>query len=64
MAQSDLMRVLSRKDGKGRVSDYKGNEKVELTKLLEVIPTRKPEQAKIGEIVRFMHYPRNGTSAH
>ena len=64
MAQKDLMRVLIRTDGKGMISDYKGNEKVKLTKLLEVIPKRKPEQAKIGEVVRFMYYPGNGTSAY
>ena len=60
MAQRGPMRVLSRKDGKGTVSDKIGNEKVELTKLLEFIPARKPEQAKIGEVVRFMHNPGNG----
>ena len=64
MVQKELKRVLSKKDGQGLIPGYKGNEKVKLTKLLEVIPTRKPEQAKIGEVVRFMHYPRSSTSAY
>ena len=34
MAQRGLMRVLSRKDGKGTVSDDKENEKVKIIKLL------------------------------
>ena len=58
------MRILSRKDGKGTVSDDKENEKVKLTKVLEFIPARKPEQAKIGEVIRFMHNPGNGLSAY
>ena len=48
MPQKGLMRILSRKDGKGTVSDNKENEKVKLTRVLEYIPARKPEQAKIG----------------
>ena len=58
------MRILSRKDGKGTVSDNKENEKVKLTRVLEFIPARKPEQAKIGEIVRIMHNSGNGHSAY
>ena len=38
--------------------------KVKLTKVLEFIPARKPEQAKIGEVIRFMHNPGNGLSAY
>ena len=64
MAQKGLMRILSRKDGKGTVSDDKENEKVKLTKVLEFVPARKPEQAKIGEVIRFMHNPGNGLSAY
>ena len=55
MAQKGLMRILSRKDGKNTVSDDKKNEKIKLTKILEFIPARKPEQAKIGKVIRFMH---------
>ena len=64
MAQKGLMRILSRKDGKGTVSDDKENEKVKLTKVLEFVPARKPEQAKIGEVIRFMHNPGNGLLAY
>ena len=64
MAQKGLMRILSRKDGKGTVSDDKENEKVKLTKVLEFVPARKPEEAKIGEVIRFMHNPGNGLLAY
>ena len=64
MAQKGLMRILSRKDGKGTVSDDKENEKIKLTKVLEFVPARKPEQTKIGEVIRYMHNPGNGLSAY
>ena len=38
--------------------------KVRVTKLLEFIPARNPEQAKIGEVVRFMYNPGNSRSAY
>ena len=38
--------------------------KIELPKVFEFVPARKPEQAKIGELVRFMHNPGNGRSAY
>ena len=50
------MRFLSRKDGKNTISANKSNEKVKQTRLLEFVQARKPEQAKIGEIVRFLYY--------
>ena len=46
------------------VSNDKDNEKVKLTRVLEFVPARKPEQAKIGEIVRFMYNPGDGHSAY
>ena len=55
MAQKSLMRILSRKDGKGTISDNRANERIKLTKVLEFVPARKPEQAKVGGLVRF-HY--------
>ena len=64
MAQKGLMRILSRRDGKSMVSDDKDSEKVKLTKALEFVPARKPEQAKLGEVVRFMYNPGNGQSAY
>ena len=63
MAQKGLMRILSRKDGKNTVSDDKDSEKVKLTRVLEFVPARRPEQAKLGEVVRFMHNPGNSHSA-
>ena len=33
------------------------SKKVILTKIIEFVPARKPEQAKLGEVVRFMHIP-------
>ena len=50
------MRFLSRRDGKNTISANENNEKVKQTRLLEFVQARKPEQAKIGEIVRFMYY--------
>ena len=64
MAQRGLIKILSRKDGKGTISDDKESEKVKVTKVLEFVPARKPEQAKIGEVIRFMHNPGNGLSAY
>ena len=46
------------------VSDDKDSEKVKLTKVLEFVPARKPEQAKLGEVVCFMHNLGNGLSAY
>ena len=40
------------------------NEKAKVTKVLEFVPARKPEQAKIGGTIRFMHNPGNGLSAY
>ena len=64
MAHKGLMRISSKKDGKDTVSDVKENEKAKVTKVLEFVPARKPEQAKIGGTIRFMHYPGNGLSAY
>ena len=36
----------------------------ELKEMLEFIPVRKPEEAKIGEIIRFIHHPRDGSSVY
>ena len=63
-AQKGQIRILSRKNGKGTVTNGKENEEIKLTKVLEFVPARKPEQAKIGEVVRFMHNPGNGLSTY
>ena len=55
---------MSRKDGKGTISDCGRYEKDKHTKLLKLIPARKPEQAKIGEVIRFMHYSGKGLSTY
>ena len=64
MAQKGLMKILSRKNGKGMVSENEGNEKIKVTKVLEFVPARRPEDAKIGEVIRFMYNPGNGLSAY
>ena len=64
MAQKGLMRILSRKDGKSAVLNDEVSEKTKLTKVLEFVPARNPEQAKIGEVVRFMYNPGDGHSAY
>ena len=64
MAQRGLLKILSRKDGKGMISNNKDSEKIKVTKVLEFVPARKPEEAKIGEVIRFMHNPGNGLSAY
>ena len=64
MAQKGLIKFLSRKDGKNTVSDNKDNEKVKLTRVLEFVQARKPEQAKLGEVVRFMYNPGDGQAAY
>ena len=60
MAQKGLMKFLSRKDRKNTVSDNKDNEKVKFTRVLEFVQARKTEQAKLGEVVRFMYNPGDG----
>ena len=60
MAQKGLMKILRRKDGKGMISDNEGSEKIKVTKVLEFVPARRPEDAKIGEVIHFMHNPGNG----
>ena len=62
MAQRGLLKILSRKDGKGMISDDKDSEKIKVTKVLEFMPAAKPEEAKLGEVIRFMHNPGNGLS--
>ena len=58
------MRFLSRRDGKNTISTNESNEKVKQTRLLEFVQARKPEQAKIGELLRFMYYKADDTAAY
>ena len=64
MAQKGLMKILSRKNGKGMISENEGNDKIKVTKVLEFVPARRPEDAKLGEVIRFMYNPGNGLSAY
>ena len=62
MAQRRLLKILSRKDGKGMISDNEDSEKIKVTKVLEFVPARRPEDAKLHEVIRFMYNPGNGLS--
>ena len=64
MAQRGIFKILSRKDGKGIVTNAKDDEEIKVTKVLEFIPATKPEEAKIGETIRFMHNPGNGLTVY
>ena len=44
------------------ITNGKDDEEVKNTKVLEFTPVRKPEEAKIGEIIHFMHNPRDDSS--
>ena len=46
------------------ISDDKNDEKVKITKVLQFIPETKPEDAKLGETIRFMHNPGNGLTVY
>ena len=60
MAQGGMFKILSKKNGKRMISDDKNNEKVKITKVLQFIPETKPEDAELGETIRFVHNPGNG----
>ena len=46
------------------ITDDKDNEVIKVTKVLEFIPATKPDEAKIGETIRFMHNPGDGLSVY
>ena len=46
------------------ISENEGSEKIKVTKVLEFVPARRPEDAKIGEVIRFMYNPGKGLSAY
>ena len=46
------------------ITNEKDDEEVKNTKVLEFIPARKPEEAKVGETIRFMHNPGDGSSVY
>ena len=61
MAQRGIFKILSRKDGKGMITNDKDNEEIKVTKVLEFIPSTKPQDAKEGVTIRFMHNPGDGS---
>ena len=42
MAQWGIFKILSRKDGKGMITNAKDDEEIKLTKVLEFIPATRP----------------------
>ena len=58
--QNTQMRFLCRRYGKDAVPDDVENEKIKITGL----PARRPERAKIGEVIWFMYSPDNSRSSH
>ena len=61
MAQWGIFKILNRKDGKGIVTNAKDDEEIKVTKVLEFIPATKPQDAKEGVTIRFMHNPGDGS---
>ena len=61
MAQRGIFKILNRKDGKGIVTNAKDDEEIKVTKVLEFIPATKPQDAKEGVTIRFMHNPGDGS---
>ena len=64
MAQGGMFKILSKKNGKRMISDDKNNETVKVTKVLQFFSDTKPEDAKLGETIRFMHNPGNGLTVY
>ena len=46
------------------ISDDKNNETIKVTKVLQFFSDTKPEDAKLGETIRFMHNPGNGLTVY
>ena len=46
------------------ITNEKNNEEVKNTKILEFNPARKPEEARTGDLIRFVYSPRNDTSVY
>ena len=64
MAQGGMFKILSKKNGKRMISDDKNNETIKVTKVLQFFSDTKPEDAKLGETIRFMHNPGNGLTVY
>ena len=61
MAQGGMFKILSKKNGKRMISDDKNNETIKVTKVLQFFSNTEPKDAKLGEIIRFMYNPGNGS---
>ena len=48
-------KILNRKNGKGTVTEAKDDDEVKVTKVLEFIPAKRPQDAKEGKTIRFRH---------
>ena len=64
MSQWGKFKILNTKDGKGIVTNAKDDEEIKVTKVLEFIPATKPQDAKEGATIRFMHNPGDGSSVY
>ena len=61
MSQRGIFKILNRKDGKGIVTNAKDDDEIKVTKVLEFIPATKPQDAKEGKTIRFMHNTGDGS---
>ena len=57
MAQRGIFKILSRKDGKGMITNDKDDEVIKVTKVLEFIPATKPQDVKEGKTI-YRQYRR------
>ena len=46
------------------ITNKKDNKEVKNTKILEYKPTRKPEEATTGDLIRFVYSPSNDSSVY
>ena len=60
MSQRGIFKILNRKDGKGIVTNAKDDDEIKVTKVLEFIPATKPQDAKEGKTICFMHNTGDG----
>ena len=61
MSQRGIFKILNRKDGKGIVTNAKDYDDIKVIKVLEFIPATKPQDAKEGRTIRFMHNTGDGS---
>ena len=61
MSQRGIFKILNRKDGKGIVIYAKDDDEIKVTKVLEFIPATRPQDAKEGKTILFMHNTGDGS---